>query len=167
MACGERRAGLRRLSGMGTKGNAFLRPVGTIAAAAFLIAGLAACADLPRDPAGTTDRIRRTHEIVLGEVAGAPPSQGAERVLARVADRLDARVTRVEGHGEVLLSQLEKGKIDLVYGHFAKTSPWSRNVHFGSPLDRRRDVGEEEHIPRFAFRNGENGWIALVEGESP
>lgn len=148
---------------MGITGNAFLRAAGTIASAAILIGGLPGCAELPRDPQGTTDRIRRTHEIVLGEVAGAPPSAGAERVLREVADRLGARVTRVEGHGEELLTRLEKGKVDLVYGHFAQSSPWARNVYFGTPLGRRKHVGNEEHVPRFAFRHGENGWIARVE----
>lgn len=151
---------------MGTKGNPFLRPAGTVASAAILIAGLAACAELPRDPEGTTERVRRTHEIVLGDIAGAPPSPDAEWVLDRVAARLGARVTRVDGHGEDLLNRLEKGKVDLVYGHFAKASPWARRVHFGTPLGRRRKVGKEEHVPRFAFRNGENGWIALVEREA-
>ncbi len=151
---------------MGITGNAFLRLAGTVASAAILIAGLAACAELPRDPNGTTERIRRTHEIVLGDIAGAPRSPAAERILERVAGRLGARVTRVEGHGEDLLNRLEKGKVDLVYGHFAQASPWAGKVHFGSPLERRRNAGEEEHVPRFAFRNGENGWIALVEREA-
>lgn len=151
---------------MGIKGNPFLHPAGTIASAAILIAALAACAELPCDPDGTTERIRRTHEIVLGDIAGAPRSPEAERVLDRVAARLGARVTRTEGHGEELLNRLEKGKVDLVYGHFAEASPWAGKVHFGGPLGRRTDVGKEEHVPRFAFRNGENGWIALVEGEA-
>lgn len=151
---------------MGITGNAFLRLAGTVASAAILIAGLAACAELPRDPNGTTERIRRTHEIVLGDIAGAPRSPDAERILERVAGRLRARVTRVEGHGEDLLNRLEKGKVDLVYGHFAQASPWAGKVHFGSPLGWRRNAGEEEHVPRFAFRNGENGWIALVEREA-
>src|SRR5690606_21856774 len=142
---------------MGITGNALLRSAGAIASAAILIGGLAGCADLPRDPNGTTDRIRRTHEIVLGEVAGAPPSPNAQRVLRRVADRLGARITHVEGHGEDLLTRLEEGRVDLVYGHFAQTSPWARYVHFGPPLGRRRNVGADEHVPRFAFRHGENG----------
>ncbi|RXZ64517.1 hypothetical protein [Pelagerythrobacter rhizovicinus] len=150
---------------MGIKGKAFLPPAGAIASAAILIAGLAACAELPRDPNGTTERVRRTHAIVLGEIAGAPPSRHAEQVLDRVAGRLGAHVRRVDGHGEDLLKRLEKGEVDLVYGHFAKASPWSRQVHFGTPLGRRRNVDKQEQVPRFAFRNGENGWIALVEGE--
>lgn len=148
---------------MGTTGNTFLRSAGTIASAAILIGGIAACTDLPRDPNGTTERIQRTHEIVLGEVAGAPSSPGAERVLGRVAGQLGARVVRVEGHGEDLLTRLQRGEVDLVYGHFAQSSPWARSVHFGTPLGRRRNVGKDEHVPRFAFRHGENGWIALVE----
>jgi hypothetical protein len=124
---------------------------------------LVACADLPRDPAGTTERVGRTHELVLGRIDGALPSPRAEAILARVATRLEARVVQREGHGEALLEALEKGEVDLVYGRFARSSPWSRNVHFGSPLGRRDSVGKDEQAPRFAFRQGENGWIMLVE----
>jgi hypothetical protein len=133
---------------------------------ALLIApalALTACADLPRDPAETTERVQRTHRIVLGAIDGVQPSPRAEAVLDEIAARLDARIVRVGGHGEKLLDDLEKGKVDLVYGRFAMASPWATHVHFGSPLGRRDDVPEDERAPRFVFRNGENGWIMLVE----
>lgn len=148
---------------MGTHiGEGTLRAIGR----ALLIApalALGACADLPRDPAGTTDRIARTHEIVLGAIDGAEPSPRADTVLGEVAARLDARVVRVGGPGEKLLDALEKGQVDLVYGSFAQSSPWATQVHFGGPLGRRDKVASDERVPRFAFRNGENGWIMLVE----
>ena len=128
-------------------------------------AGLAACAEPPRDPAGTTERILRSDAIMLGEIEGAPRSPEAEAAMARVAGRLGARVERVPGPGEDLLDQLEKGDLDLVYGHFATASPWARNVHFGTPLGARETVGNDERVPRFAFRHGENGWIMRVERE--
>lgn len=129
------------------------------------LAALAGCSEPPRDPGGTTERIRRSGTILLGEVEGAPRSREGEAALANVAARLDARVARVPGPGEELLDELEKGELDVVYGHFAMTSPWSRNVHFGSPLGGRETVGKGERVPRFAFRHGENGWIMRVERE--
>ena len=127
------------------------------------VLALVACAELPRDPAGTTERVERTRQLVLGRIAGAEPSRRAEEVLARVATRLEARIVPRTGHGEALLEALEKGEVDLVYGRFARSSPWARNVHFGRPLGRRDSVGKDERVPRFAFRQGENGWIMLVE----
>src|SRR5690606_27027493 len=160
---GERRAGLRRWLRMGIKGKTLPCRAGALASTVILAAIAAACADLPRDPEGTTERVRHAHEIVLGEVAGAPLSPGVGRTLDRVAARLDPGVETVSGHGEDLLGRLEKGEVDLVYGHFAASSPWAARVHFGTPLGSRRNIGKDERVPRFAFRNGENGWIALVE----
>lgn len=130
-----------------------------------LFAVLSACSEPPRDPAGTTERIERTGAIVVGEIAGAPGSGRAEAALGRVAARLGAKVERRRGHGEDLLKKLEHGEIDLVYGHFAKTSPWATKVHLGSPLGRRAKVPAEAQVPRFVFRKGENGWIMRVEQE--
>lgn len=143
-------------------GESTLRITGGALLAASALA-LAGCGDLPRDPAGTTERIERTHQIVLGAIDGAEPSARAQEVLEHVAARLDARVVRVGGHGEALLEALEKGELDLVYGRFAKASPWATHVYFGGPLGPRETVAADERAPRFAFRNGENGWIMRVE----
>jgi hypothetical protein len=126
----------------------------------------AACSQPPSDPAGTTARIERSGTVVLGEVAAAPPSQAAEAVIARAAGQLGARVERRSGHGEELLDKLEHGQVDIVYGHFAKKSPWAAKVHLGEPIGRRKAVPGDEAVPRFAFRNGENGWIMRVEREN-
>lgn len=141
-----------------------VRSVGRVIAPILIVSVmLTACAGLPSDPEGTTDRVVRTQEIIIGTIDGAPRSPRAEAVLDEVAKQLDARIVRVGGHGEKLLEGLETGQVDLVFGHFAQQSPWSQNVHLGSPLGRRDKVPKSERVPRFAFRHGENGWIALVE----
>ena len=139
-----------------------MRAVLLVWIATFML-GLSACTDLPRDPAGTTERVKRSHEIVLGTIDGAVESPQTQHVLDKLADQLEARVVRVSGHGEELLEDLETGKVDLVFGQFAQDSPWAANVHFGSPLSRRDTVPKGERVARFAFRHGENGWISLVE----
>lgn len=125
----------------------------------------AACSQPPRDSAGTTDRVERSGKVVLGEIAAVPRSPEADAALERVAGKLGATVERRSGYGEELLHQLERGEVDVVYGHFAQSSPWSKKVHLGTPLGRRKTVPSDEAVPRFAFRNGENGWIMRVERE--
>lgn len=131
----------------------------------LIIVVLCGCAEPPRDPEGTTEGVRQSGTILLGEVEGARRSSEGEAVLTDVAALLDARISREPGPSEELLEKLEKGELDLVYGHFAMKSPWSKNVHFGSPLGERETVGKDERVPRFAFRHGENGWIMRVERE--
>ncbi|MDR7102699.1 hypothetical protein [Croceicoccus sp. BE223] len=123
---------------------------------------LAACG-MPHDPAGTEDHIRKRGSVILGEVEGAAPDPASQRQLARAASSLGATVTRIPGHGEELLEGLEEGHFDLVYGEFADDSPWATSVHFGQPATRDGKPGKSERLPRFAFRNGENGWIMRVE----
>jgi hypothetical protein len=132
-----------------------------------LLAATAACTDLPRDPAGTTERVERTGKIIVGQIAGDDLSDQSAKILRGVAQRTGATVHIRQGAGEQLLADLEEGRIDLVYGCFAKSSPWSANVHLGPPMGRRKIVGKDERVPRFAFRNGENGWIAMVQREVP
>lgn len=122
-----------------------------------------ACADLPRDPEGTLERVRATHVIRLGEVAGAPEDDAAKATLDRVARANGARIAAVSGHGEELLEALEQGELDLVYGHFAEDSPWATAVHFGKPPGSAAPPPKSQRAARFAFRMGENGWIAAVE----
>lgn len=136
-----------------------MRPL--VLACAVLAAG---CADLPRDPDGTTERVRATRIIRVGAIDGARPDPATEAVLSTVAAKTGARVERVTGHGEELLERLEGGSLDLVYGHFADDSPWTGHVHFGRPPGAQVAPPKSQRWPRFAFRNGENGWIALVEG---
>lgn len=122
-----------------------------------------ACGELPRDPDGTLQRVRATHVIRLGEVAGAPEDAAAKAALARVAAANGARIARRSGHGEELLEALEEGELDLVYGHFAEDSPWSAKVHIGKPPGSAEPPPKSQRAARFAFAMGENGWITAVE----
>ncbi len=128
---------------------------------------LAACADFPRDAAATQDRIRADGVIRVGMVEGAAADPASEAVLARVSSEMDARIQRLPGHGEALLEGLATGEYDLVYGHFADSSPWATRVHFGTPPGGPDQPPASLPLPRFAFRMGENGWIAQVERAAP
>jgi hypothetical protein len=122
---------------------------------------LAGC-DLPRDPESTEDLIRSRQAIRLGWVSGARSDPAAQATIGKLSRKLGARVERREGESEALLSELEKGRLDLVYGHFAESSPWSRLVHLGAAEGAAAKPPKDRHAPRFAMRNGENGWIMTV-----
>ncbi|WP_052761844.1 hypothetical protein [Aurantiacibacter luteus] len=136
----------------------------SIIVAALGAALLAGCG-MPRDPDGTSERVRASRVIRLGEIVGAEPDAQASAALARVARLTGAQVERRQGHGEEMLEALQAGELDLVYGRFADDSPWAAEVYFGEQPGRIGNPGKSERVPRFAFRNGENGWIATVENE--
>jgi hypothetical protein len=128
---------------------------------------LGACSNIPQDPERTTDLIRENGEIRLGMVAGVAPDHAAERQLATAAAELGATVTRTHGPGELVLAQLERGELDLVYGTFAASSPWKKAVYFGEPPGWRIAPPKGHEAPRFAFRLGENEWIMRMERIEP
>lgn len=131
-----------------------------LTAMAFLGAiSLGGCGDMPRDPERTEALVRESGTIRLGWVEGTPPDAKALEVLGHVARSTGARVERSVADSEHLLSELEHGKIDLVYGRFAQDSPWATKVHLGQALGWRAAPPKHVEAPRFAFRNGENGWI--------
>lgn len=131
------------------------------ALAAFALA--AGCSELPRDPERTEALVRESGAIRLGWVTGAQSDPKALQVLGEVERITGARTERISGDSETLLSDLEDGKIDVVYGRFAQASPWAKKVHLGSALGWRASPPKHVETPRFAFRNGENGWIMRFE----
>lgn len=130
---------------------------------AALTIALAGC-DIPRDPERTEAVVRKSKAIRLGWVTGTPADPNAAEVLAKVERATVARTQRKQGDSEALLGELEEGKIDLVYGSFAMDSPWATHVHLGKALGWRTEPPKHVAAPRFAYRNGENGWIMRVEG---
>lgn len=127
---------------------------------------LPACSDIPRDPERTESLVRETGVIRLGWVGGATADEAANVALGKLSARTGARIERHVGESDQVLRDLAEGKLDLVYGPFAKTSPWAKEVHFGSALGWRAKPPKQERVSRFAMRNGENGWVMLVEAVS-
>lgn len=134
-----------------------------IVLAGCVMAAAVGCADIPRDSERTEALVRESQTIRLGWVAGTPSEPKAQTVLAEVGRATNAQVQRREGDSETLLHDLEHGQIDLVYGSFAMDSPWMTKVYLGKALGWRAEPPKHVAAPRFAYRNGENGWIMRVE----
>ena len=121
---------------------------------------LAACGQIPRDPEGTLDRVRASHLIRVGVVAG-DTAEHWQPLLGRVAAATGAKPRMEQGALEPLLLRLEQGELDLVVGGaFAEKSPWLPRVTLGPVIRKEADVAH--HV---VARNGENGWIMLIERE--
>ena len=131
----------------------------------FALLSLSSCGDLPKDPDSTLDRIRTERAYRVGLVASpgkTEPDFKSQLLLAAIGDELHASPQFLRGETEGLLTALEEGHIDLVIGQFEKKSPWSTRVTFGPALSSRLQ-GKSELLLRPVMKNGENGWIALVE----
>lgn len=122
---------------------------------------LAACGPIPRDPEGTLDRVRASHVIRVGVVAGGTDAEWRP-LLARIAAATGARPQAKAGGLEPLLLRLEEGELDLVVGGaFAEDTPWVSRVTLGPVLHRQAKVAHH-----MVARNGENTWITLIEREA-
>ena len=134
----------------------------------LLLPLLAGCGDVPRDQQGTLERIRSEGVVRVGMVASAAPSPHADRLrtlVARSAAAAGGRPLILEEASEPLLLMLEAGEVDLVVGEFDRSSPWSTRVHLLPPL-AAETRGESQVETTAAARNGENGWIMLLEREA-
>ena len=137
--------------------------VGLVAALTSLAAGCG----IPRDPGGTSERIRVTHGLRVGFSENAPWIQagvgeprGIEpELVRRLARSLGARVLWVKGSETRLVQALEEGKLDLVIGGFDKTSPWIAKAGVTQPFVR--DNQGKQHV--FLAQPGENGFILTVD----
>jgi DNA-binding transcriptional LysR family regulator len=129
----------------------------------------AGCADLPKDPEGTLERVRSERRFRLGVIDSTMPdptwSAGAAAFADWIAAKTAARPNSVRGATEPLLAQLEAGKLDLVIGPMAPTSPWEKQVSVLPALAEH--VGPDEHLRLVPVaRNGENAWIGLLHREA-
>ena len=126
----------------------------------------ASCADFPRDPEDTLQRVQAERSFSVGLVAplsGTDPKIDA--LLRRVARVSGAQGQVESGDAEPLLNRLKEGELDLVIGRFEAASPWKRMVSFSPPLRVEKHGKTKFHLVA-AMRNGENAWIGLVEREA-
>lgn len=134
-----------------------------LALVASLVALVAGCGQLPRDPDGTLERVTGTHRVNIGFVSRDGGRLPRERqFVGRLASSLGAVPVLSAGPAEELLARLEEGELDLVVGEFHSSSPWTRRVTFVPPLSGQG----EGMVLRAAARNGENAWIAVLHRHS-
>ncbi len=124
---------------------------------------LAGCNTLPRDAAGTTQRIEQTHMMRVTILAGTPNAQPALAILAAYARTHHARIMLVPIHGEHAHKALEDGEIDALVGHFAKASPWQTDLALSKPVARGEPDDKEHPVLRIVRRNGENALILAID----
>ena len=128
-----------------------------------LIAALAACDAMPRDAAGSTERIVREGEMHVAVLPGTPDAPPALALLNHHARQHDARLTVVSLSVEHALRGLEDGELDAVVGHFAKASPWMTAISLSKPVGQAEPVDSRQPILRIARRNGENALILAID----
>lgn len=121
------------------------------------------CDALPRDAAGTTDRIERAHAMRVTILPGTPDARPALALLDSYARSHDARITLVPIHGEHAHKALEDGEIDVLVGHFAKASPWQADIALSKPVARGEPDDKDHPVLRIARRNGENALILATD----
>lgn len=131
--------------------------------ALILLAGIAAagCTDMPRDPAGTRDRIETEGRLIVGTTDGDLHPK-AEAFVRRIATAAGARPTLVRGGQEDLLLALDEGRIHLVIAALAQDSPWAPRVAIVAPP--LHDGGRSAIVA--VARGGENDWLSLLEREA-
>ncbi len=129
----------------------------------FLLLALTGCGTLPRDAAGSSERIARTHEMRVAVLPATPDAAPALALLGDYATSHGARLTRLSGHGEHALHWLEDGKVDVVVGHFAESSPWQAGIALSKPIARDEPEDGKQPVLRIARRNGENALIFATD----
>lgn len=121
---------------------------------------LTACDALPRDVAGTSDRVARTGEVRLG--LPGPVSGDARRFAIALARETKARIVTRRSDLETLIGELQDGKLDVVVGPVRADGGLATEVTLAPPLDGS-DEGDHPIVVRAAARNGEHRWVMTVE----
>jgi polar amino acid transport system substrate-binding protein len=141
---------------------------------------LAAGCGLPRDPEGTTDRVRNgvlrvgvMHDPPHVEIGGDPPEFSGVEVefVQQFAAELDAKVEwQIAGESE-LMKALQNYELDLVVGGLTESSAWHKHVGFTRPYrkepassrSRSDSLWKKEIRHVVAVPPGENAWLLTLE----
>ncbi len=121
----------------------------------------AACSEFPKDTEGTSENVEASG-MRLGWIEGDRDDRDIGSLVGSL-ERSTGRPARVEfGSAEMLLTELEAGKLDLVVGTFDAKSPWISRVTFSRPVAvHERPYGTVE--AKAAMRNGEHAWAVKVD----
>ena len=143
------------------------RPSRVICLGACLIVALLAACDLPRDPAGTLNRVTGGR-LRVGMVAAENAADPGHAAMAR-ADRdlveglaREVRASPVWTHAsaEALFLALERREIDLVAGGVYGDTPWAGRIGLSNPVGSH--AGEPDAERRLAVPPGENRWLLTI-----
>jgi polar amino acid transport system substrate-binding protein len=134
--------------------------------ACLALALLAAC-DLPRDPAGTLDRVTGGTlrvGMVTAENAAVPGHAAMARADRDLVEGLarDLRASPVWTHAstEALFLALERREIDLVAGGVYADTPWAGRIGLSNPVGPH--AGEPDAERLLAVPPGENRWLLAI-----
>ena len=129
-----------------------------------LTTAFVACADLPRDQHGSTDRIRESGELVVGishEGFDSVATEEREKMLVeKVAARFGARVLWRRGNAHQLLEDLEEMRLPLVSATIPCDSPFAGRVGLSMPYMENGLHGKDYCL---AVAPGENRLLLLVD----
>lgn len=121
---------------------------------------IAAC-DAPRDPEGTSERVRG-NELVAGWNSGERREGAPETaVIERLARQLHATVRYREGATERLFRELDDGAVHLVAGNLGE--PFVRKHPVAASQPVTPDAGDGRDRVVVVVRQGENAMLMAVD----
>lgn len=132
----------------------------------FVGSALAASAcDLPRDAAGTHDRISGgtlragvSEQRPWVDLDGSEPSGVEPELLRELAREMGAEIEWVEGTEAALVEKLEHGDLDVVVAGIEKTSPWTKRAEPTKPYVHWNGAQRVMLV-----RKGENRWLLRLD----
>ena len=139
-----------------------MRWVISILLVAVLPSFIPSCDSLPRDQAGTFDRIKTTREIRVGLIEQEPfvktvngePAGVEVEIIKRFAAGIGAKPVWTHGGEERMMKSLERFELDMVAGGLTKATPWIKHVGITAAY-------REEQI--FAVAPGENELVRRLD----
>jgi polar amino acid transport system substrate-binding protein len=142
-----------------------IRPVSLVSLLGVLV--LAAC-DLPRDPSGTTEKVRGG-ELVVGLVKGSTyasfedglPKGEEVDVVNAIADEMGAVVQWIPGTGHQVFTMMEHDQINLAIGGIPSSTPWKTYGGLTAAVGKIT-LHDETHDRIFVVPMGENEWLLKV-----
>lgn len=123
---------------------------------------LSGCDALPRDVAGTTDRV--TAGTIRVGVDAPLTSEGTRFLDALKAESGATPILRT-GSLEALIDELNRGALDVIVAPVRSDALLAGEVALGPPLDGSGE-GDKTVAVRALARNGEHRWIMTMERAS-
>lgn len=121
------------------------------------------CSEIPKDAAGTVERIQRSGEFHVTVVSGTEEPAPGMAVIRQLARDWSAKIDISHKPSSLALRDLEASKTDIVIGEFGRKGPEAQEASLSKAIGIPEPKDGKIPVLRFARKKGENRLIHVTD----
>ena len=121
------------------------------------------CSEIPKDAAGTVERIQRSGEFHVTVVSGTEEPASGMAVIRQLAKDWSTKIDISHKPSSLALRDLEASKTDIVIGEFGRKGPEAQEASLSKAIGIPEPKDGKIPVLRLARKKGENRLIHVTD----